>query len=176
MALKAIAAAAPADMVSLEMAALNGQLYFIASTTQCDRHRLNASAAPAPLNDEDLSHIAAALSGTGPPIVPWLTKQEDLYYFSHHREMLPLPVYRMARRDGSDTRYYIDPVSGMLIAKMDRGAQGYRWLHKGIHRMDFTAALRGRPQWDAFMLLLMSGVTVVCVTGVYLGYRRLVRS
>jgi hypothetical protein len=41
--------------------------------------------------------------------------------------------------------------------------------------MDFSAALRGRPQWDGLMLLLMSGVTALCVTGTYLGYRRLLR-
>jgi hypothetical protein len=49
----------------------------------------------------------------------------------------------------------------------------YRWLHQGLHRLDFAAAIRARPQWDAIMLLLMSGVTVVCATGAYLGYRRL---
>jgi len=80
----------------------------------------------------------------------------------------------MILRDG--TRYYIDAVSGALVAKIDRDAQIYRWLHKALHRMDFAAPLRGRPQWDALMLLLMSGVTLLCVTGAYLGYRRLVRS
>jgi hypothetical protein len=60
----------------------------------------------------------------------------------------------------------------MLVAKMDRDARGYRWLHEGLHRMDFTAALRGRPQWDVLTLLLMSGVTVLCVSGAYLGFRR----
>jgi hypothetical protein len=61
----------------------------------------------------------------------------------------------------------------MLIAKIDPAARRYRWWHQGLHRMDFAAALRGRPQWDALMLLLMSGVTFVCLTGAYLGYRRL---
>jgi uncharacterized iron-regulated membrane protein len=102
--------------------------------------------------------------------------REDTYYFSHHRDSVALPVYRIVLRDESAARYYVDPVSGMLIAKVDRGARGYRWWHEGLHRMDFTAALRGRPQWDALMLLLMCGVTVLCVTGTYLGYRRLLRS
>jgi hypothetical protein len=39
--------------------------------------------------------------------------------------------------------------------------------------MDFTPAMRGRLQWDALVLALMSGVTLLCATGTYLGYRRL---
>jgi hypothetical protein len=95
-------------------------------------------------------------------------------YFSHHRDVVELPVYRMIL-PGSGTRYYVDPVAGMLVAKLDANAQAYRWLHAGLHRLDFTASLRGRPQWDVLMLVLLSGVTVVCTTGAYLGYRRLTR-
>jgi hypothetical protein len=172
-ALQAIVGAHPADVVLLTIAPLNGQLHFIASTAGGERRRYGASGTPASLNAADLSYIAATLGGAQPLVVPWLLKQEDSYYFSHHREALPLPVYRIILRDGSDTRYYVDPVTGMLIAKIDPAARRYRWWHQGLHRMDFTPALRGRPQWDALMLLLMSGVTFVCLTGAYLGYRRL---
>ena len=99
--------------------------------------------------------------------------QEDDYYFSHHRELAALPVYRLVLASG--TRYYFDFVSGMLVAKLDAGNRAYRWLHEGLHRLDFTPWLRTRPQWDLIMLFLMSGVTVVCVTGAYLGYRSLTR-
>jgi hypothetical protein len=173
-ALQAIVSAPPPDVVLLTLAPLNGQLHFIASTIDGERRRYGASGAPASLNAADLSFVAATLGGAQPPDVPWLMKQEDTYYFSHHGEALPLPIYRIVARDGSDTRYYVDPVTGMLIAKVDPAARRYRWWHQGLHRMDFTAALRGRPQWDALMLLLMSGVTFVCLTGAYLGYRRLV--
>jgi hypothetical protein len=61
----------------------------------------------------------------------------------------------------------------MLVAKLDSGARAYRWLHQGLHRLDFTAWLRNRPQWDAFMLALLAGSTALCVTGAYLGLRRL---
>jgi hypothetical protein len=172
-ALQAIVSAPPSDVVLLTMAPLNGQVHFIATTAGGERRRYGASGAPAPLNAADLTYVAATLGGAQPPLIPWLMKQEDSYYFRHHGEALALPVYRMVQRDGSDTRYYVDPVTGMLIAKVDPAARRYRWWHQGLHRMDFTAALRGRPQWDALMLLLMSGVTFVCLTGVYLGYRRL---
>ena len=97
--------------------------------------------------------------------------REDSYYFSHHRDVARLPVYRILLGDG--TRYYMDVVSGTLVAKIDRSARAYRWLHQGLHRMDFAATLRGRPQWDVLVLLLMSGVTVLCATGAYLAIRRL---
>ena len=136
--------------------------------------RFDANAEYAPLNGADLSYVASTLSGRGAGL-DGAADPEDRYYFGHHGKVPPLPVYRMMLRDGSDTRYYVDFVSGTLVAKIDRGAQAYRWWHEGLHRMDFTAALRRRPQWDAFTLLLMSGVTFVCATGAFMGYRRLVR-
>lgn len=172
-ALQSFAAVHPSGLVSVKSAPLNDQMYFIASTATGDRRRLNADADPAPLGAADLAYVARVLGGGGAPLAPWLMRQEDAYYFGHHRDLAALPVYRMIIADGSATRYYIDPISGELLAKFDRGALGYRWLHQGLHRMDFAAVMRGRPQWDILMLLLMSGVTMVCVTGTYLGCRRL---
>jgi hypothetical protein len=174
-AVQAMAISQPADLLSIRTAPLNRDVYFIVNTADGHRRRLNAAVLPAPLNRTDLADIAGALSGGVAASVPSLLTQEDTYYFSHHRDWVSLPVYRMILLDGSATRYYIDAVSGMLTAKIDPSARRYRWLHEGLHRLDFTAALRGRPQWDALMLLLMSGVTTVCTTGAYLGYRRLLR-
>jgi PepSY-associated TM region len=174
-AVQAMAILQPADLLSIRTAPLNGEVYFIVNTADGNRRRLNAAMLAAPLNKADLAYIAGALSAGVAASVPLLLTEEDSYYFSHHRDRVSLPVYRMVLHDGSATRYYIDAVSGMLTAKIDRSARAYRWLHEGLHRLDFTAALRGRPQWDALMLLLMSGVTTVCATGAYLGYRRLLR-
>jgi hypothetical protein len=175
-ALPAFAGSPATDVVSLSAAPLDGRLFFIATSAQGDRHRFDAGAVYAPLRDEDLSYVARTLSGQGPSAIRSLMTQEDRYYFSHHRETPSLPVYRITLRDGSDTRYYIDSVSGMLVAKFDRAGQAYRWWHEALHRMDFMAALRVRPRWDALMLLLMSGVTFVCATGAYLGVRRIARA
>jgi len=173
-ALQAFAKAHPRDIVSVKLAPLDGAAYFIATNPEGQRRRFNVDAAPAPLNGADLAYAAAILGRSGQPPVPRLMMQEDAYYFSHHRDLARLPAYRMVLSDG--TRYYMDPVSGALIAKIDRSAQAYRWLHEGLHRLDFAAAMRGRPQWDALMLLLMSGVTLLCVTGAYLGYRGLFKA
>jgi hypothetical protein len=170
--LAAFARLHPPGVVSVKIAPLAGHLYFISSTRNGERGRFNDRATPAPLDRRDLTYMRIALDGEDAAPTLLMTR-EDSYYFSHHRNAAPLPVYRMILRDG--TRYYIDVVSGALIAKMDRGARGYRWLHQALHRLDFSAALRGRPQWDALMLVLLLGVTALCATGAYLGCRRLVR-
>jgi uncharacterized iron-regulated membrane protein len=171
----AFADGAASDAVSLRVAPLNGEIYFIASTAGGERRRFDAAAAAAPLSSDDLKFLAGVLTGSGAPITPQLMSGEDNLYFSHHRDVVALPVYRMIL-PGSGTRYYVDPVAGMLVAKFDANAQAYRWLHEGLHRLDFTASWRGRPQWDVLMLVLLCGVTLVCVTGAYLGFRRLTRS
>jgi hypothetical protein len=163
------------DVVSISSAPLAGRLYFLASTADAARSRLDDLGAVAALGDTDLLTIAKILRPVAAPAVPQLMTQEDAYYFRHHQDAAPLPVYRFTSDDGLDTLYYIDPVSGDLAARIDRQARGYRWWHQGLHRMDFLPALRARPQWDALMLVLMSGVTLLCVSGAYLGYRRLVK-
>lgn len=170
--LSAFARTNRADVVSLEISPLNGNMYFIASTARGERIRFSVDAELAPLNDEDLAQAARALGDGGAPAMSLMT-QEDAYYFTHHGDIARLPAYRMIVPDG--TRYYLDAVSGALVAKIDRGAGEYRWLHEGLHRLDFAAWLRARPLWDLTMLALISGVTLLCATGVYAGYRRLVR-
>jgi uncharacterized iron-regulated membrane protein len=163
------------QIVSISSAPLAGRLYFVASGADGARLRLDDLARASPLSDADLASIAKALRPVGPAATPQLMTHEDAYYFGHHQDAAPLPIYRLVSDDHLDTLYYIDPVSGDLAARIDRNARAYRWWHQGLHRMDFLPALRARPQWDALMLLLMSGVTVLCMSGVYLGYRRLVK-
>jgi hypothetical protein len=170
--LAAFARLHPPEVAGIKMAPLAGHLYFVSSTRNGERGRFDDQAMPAPLDLGNLKYIQTVVGGDDASAASLMTR-EDSYYFSHHRDLAPLPVYRMILRDG--THYYFDTVSGALIAKMDRGARGYRWLHLAPHRLDFSAALRGRPQWDGLMLVLLSGVTVLCATGTYLGYRRLVR-
>ena len=96
----------------------------------------------------------------------------DSYYFAGRGDAVRLPVYRVVA-DG--IRYYIDPVSGEIVRTADADDRWYRWLHEGLHRLDFTPVLRTRPLWELIMLTLMLGVTLVCATGAWLGLRRLLR-
>jgi hypothetical protein len=170
-ALAALVRSQPSGVVSLKIAPLEDRLYLITTATDGERRRLNGDAAPAPLTGADLSYVAGVLAGESAAPVARLMTREDDYYFSHHGNIVRLPVHRIILGEG--TRYYVDTVGGSLVAKIDPSAQAYRWWHEGLHRMDFAAALRGRPQWDVLMLLLMSGVTILCASGAYLGFRRL---
>ncbi|HEY2783166.1 MAG TPA: PepSY domain-containing protein [Steroidobacteraceae bacterium] len=171
-AVQSVADAHPAA-VQLRMAPFNNRLYFIATSADGVRRRFDAAGAPAPLGPSDLNFLSAALQDAASAPMPELLMQEDNFYFSHHQEQVTLPVYRTVLPSG--TRYYLDAVSGNLVAKFDAQARGYRWLHQGLHRLDFTSGMRLRPWWDVFMLFLMLGVTAVCATGAILGYRRVTR-
>jgi hypothetical protein len=164
--LRALAQRHPAGIASLQGEGFQGRLYLMATTTRGQRLRLDAQGQPAPLGASERAFIAATLGGD-----LRLLPDGDRYYFAHHSSPVLLPVYRVLAADG--VRYYVDPLSGALLSVVDAGARGYRWWHQGLHRMDFVPWLRGRPQWDVLMWALMCGVTLVCMTGCYLGMRRL---
>ena len=117
-------------------------------------------------------HILDPSGSAGPLKV---MDREDAYYFSHHRDHAELPSFRLVANDAEKTRYYLDPVSGEIRAKIDGDSQKYRWLHQGLHRLDFSPIWRGRPMWDVLMLFLLAGATLVCALGTYIGIRRLTR-
>jgi uncharacterized iron-regulated membrane protein len=171
--LQAVATAAPAGLVAIESAPLGGKLYLIASGVDGGRRRLDADGAPAPLGPGQREFITATLHG-GIGGMRLLTRGDD-YYFSLPGNPVELPVWRVMSQDGTGRRYYIDPVSGELTGSIDRAEEHYRWWHDALHRLDFAAIVRGRPQWDALMWVLMAGVTTLCLTGTYLGYRRVTR-
>ena len=98
--------------------------------------------------------------------------EDDAYYYTHH-EPMPLPVYRIVFADGE--RFYLDGLTGEIVHAVDTSRRLYRWLHYGLHRGDFTAFLRQRPVWDALMLPLMIGVSLMGLTGAWLGLRRIRR-
>lgn len=163
------------SVLSLAFAPAAGRPYFIAEAEDGSRQRFDETGLAAPLAAVDLSRIGAALTlGVG-TVLPERMDEEDAYYFSHRHEPVPLPVFRVVVGSEEETRYYLDPVSGDIEAKIDRNGKRYRWLHDGLHRIDFVPATRRGPIGYSLVLLLMTGVLTVCATGAYLGWRRLAR-
>lgn len=174
--LRALAAVMPsAGIVSVHSAPLLGQLFLIATDDRSAEWRLDARALAAPLSASEIASEAQALSRGSAFAGPQLLTRGDTYYFGHHGDTVPLPVYRVVLRGGQRTRYYLEPLSGELVSKIDRNGREYRWLHDALHRMDFASAVRARPLWDVLTLVLMSGVTLLCATGAFIGLRRLAR-
>ena len=166
----------PAEVSRIESAPFLGQGYLMAQGAGGYRVRLAAGTlGNVPLRADELRAAAETLTGDGVSITAAeLLEDGDAYYFNHHATRA-FPVYRVIVDDTERTRYYVDATSGQLVSKVNSSLRWYRWLHLGLHRLDFTAAMRSRPVWDILMLLLMAGVTAVCITGTYMGIRYLVR-
>lgn len=165
----------PVDSVRLEGKMLQGQLALYSVSRNGGRQRFDTKLLqPAPLEKKALDSVARLLSPEGSPIATDIITTGDGYYYNHH-EQVRLPAFRVIANDGNNTRYYLDPVSGEILNKIDTEDRWYRWLHYGLHRGDFTAFLRSRPVWDIFMVLFMLGVTGISITGMCMGFRRLGR-
>lgn len=119
-----------------------------------------------PLAEADLTRAARTL---GPVANQGLLRREDAYWYGHH-EAVALPVWRVIRDDG--TRYYLDPTTGEVLRTVDRPAQGFRWWHLGLHRLDIVPGFDRGVGWAAAMtvLLLFAGLGVAL--GVWLAWRR----
>jgi uncharacterized iron-regulated membrane protein len=146
----------------LKLARLDGRVFVMAG----DR-RYDAQGHPAPLASEALTLAGRRL---GPVAAQGWIAEPDAYYYPHHEPVI-LPAWRVVRADGS--RAYLDPQSGGLLAAVDAPARGYRWLHLGLHRLDFTPGVNRGPVWAGLMLLLLAAASLGVATGVWLGWRRI---
>jgi hypothetical protein len=165
----------PVNTVKIEGSLLQGQLALYSVSENGNKFRFSPDKLePLSLDENRLQELAAALSPEGMPIEAGMLYEEDSYFYNHH-VAVQLPAYRVIANDGKRTHFYLDPVNGKILDKIDTEDKWYRWLHYGLHRGDFTLFLRSRPAWDIFMWVLLLGVTSVCITGMCMGFRRLQR-
>lgn len=163
------------DTTYLRAAPFRGRLFLIAYDRAGTPRRYDThSMQPAPLDIAALERAAAELRPDAPVRSAQLIDGPDAYYYEHHNAR-SWPVFRIEYDDPEKTRYYLDPVTGELLGKVDGTARAYRWLFNALHSLDFASILRQRPIWDALMVLLLGGVAVVSATGVYMGFRTLSR-
>jgi hypothetical protein len=172
----ALAAHPLAGVVSAEAAMQGGALYVLVSRADGSRARLSLPAlAPATPAAGDLAALAVRARPGVPVASQGLISSGDAFHYSHHSTPTILPAWRVIYADKARTRLYFDPRTGELIDFVDPPSREFRWWHLALHRLDF-AALRARPLWDAVMLLLLTGVALVCGIGAWMGGRRLLRS
>ncbi len=168
------AAALPPGIVAVQSSRMEGKLYLVATGSDGSRRRLGADGRPAPLLDGDWQGIARTLTG-GTIVAPEPLGTGDRYYYARPGVPARFPVMRIVLNEEHGTRYYLDAVTGEPLGVIDNDARWYRWLHIGLHTLDFSPALRSRPLWDVVMLALLMGVTAICATGTWLGWRRYIR-
>ena len=161
-------------IVSAELSIQGGKAYAIFSTSGGLRSRAALpSLSPAPLSPADLA-AKARVAKPGVPIRSLeLITEPDAYHYNHHTKVI-LPAFRVIYDNDDATRLYFDPFTGELINYIDAPSRAYRWLHYGLHRLDF-GGLRARPLWDLVVLPLVLGISVLCFLGAWMGVRRLRR-
>ncbi len=163
------------DSVQVDISVMAGETSVIAYQANGDKARLHpATLQSSPYSLAELEILAQRLQPDAAILSAQILDTEDSYYYVHH-EQRELPVYRVLIDDSQQRRYYLSPIDGQILLKVDEQSRLYRWLFYGIHRGDFSGLTRSRPFWDSFMLLLLLGVTVICGTGSYMGIKRLRR-
>ncbi|MEJ1964842.1 MAG: peptidase [Gammaproteobacteria bacterium] len=170
-----LASRAPEKIRSVSSAPFGGELFAIASTATGERLRLDAHGLAKPLAKDELDAAAARLLQDSPRSSWGMLGTEDAYYYGTSRQPAMLPVVRFVSDGEHAVRYYLDPVSGRLVNKVDDGSRSFRWWHSALHTFDFSAFTRSAWFRNALMLPLLLGAALVCVTGVWIGIRRLTR-
>ncbi len=134
------------------------------------------------------SHDFPALEQAGAALLPGtrvigttIQQAYDWHYYareehtmSGHQER-PLPVLKMQFDDFAETWLYLDPRSGAVVQRSDRLGGVKRVLFALLHSWDWAPLLANRPLWDVLMVLGSLGGFIVSVSGVLLGWRRLMR-
>lgn len=172
---RALAANPQPGVVSAELAIAGSKPYAILVGADGSRRRAALpDLAPAPLDETELAALVRAAKPGTPIASAGPIARPDAYYYGHKEDVL-LPAYRVIYADADQTRLYFDPATGELTGFADAPSRAFRWWHLGLHRLDFTPWLRGRPVWDIVTVPLMIGVSLLCLIGLWIGMRRLKR-
>lgn len=172
---RAMLAAAPRlagpGVVQIEAAPLGGTVRLLSVAADGRTGRFDAEGRPAPVSADELRRAAAETGASVESLS--LMRREDGYYYAHH-DPVTLPVWRLVLADAGRTHLYVHPQTGKVLRAVDAPARTNRWVETSLHDLDF-AWIRRRPVWDLVVLPLLAGVTFVCATGTWLGFRRVGR-
>ncbi|ASI68238.1 peptidase [Diaphorobacter nitroreducens] len=105
----------------------------------------------------------------------------DAYYYTRDAHTMtggtdkPLPVLRLVFGDPHASWVHLDPHTGAVLGRLDRHRRTSRWLFGLLHSWDWLPLLQRRPLWDVLLVALSVGGTVISLSGVVLGWRRVRR-
>jgi uncharacterized iron-regulated membrane protein len=175
--LQALKLHAAPDVVSAELSMQDGAAYAVLAAPDGKKVRAELGRlAESPLRLADLERRARRAKPGTSITEMGMIEGSDAYYYAHKDERIALPAFRIIYGDEQQTRLYFDPRTGALVLYADAPRRAYRWLHYGLHRLDFFHALRQRPLWDVVVVPLLLGVSLLCLIGLLLGGRRLIRN
>ena len=173
--------AAGGDVRELRWVRTAGQTLVLASAAGGRPTVLDAATAlPYRLDTEAL--LAAASKLVDAPVLRVEQLGEyDLYYYARDAHTMggggdkPLPVWRIVFDDPHRTWVHIDPHTGAVLGRLDDLRRVNRWVFAMLHSWDWLPLLERRPLWDLLLILLSLGGTVLSLSGVVIGWRRLGR-
>ena len=172
---RALTAQPAGDTVRAELTVQGGAPFAILADAHSGLGRASLpSLTPSPPGESELARRAQLARPADPIAGMSMITRGDAYHYAHKQDVI-LPAWRTIYSDEEQTRLYFDPRTAEAIRKVDAEARAYRWLHYGLHRLDFPG-LRTRPVWDIVTLPLMLGVSLLCLTGCWMGWRRLTRT
>ncbi|ERF80234.1 PepSY domain-containing protein [Bradyrhizobium viridifuturi] len=133
-----------------------------------------ATGAPVALpRDEIIAAARRAMPGAAMTSVHQLDEPDAYWYTLHHQR--ELPVLRIGFDDPAHTWLHISPVTAEILDRSDDSRRSYRWLFNALHSLDFPLLLRIWPARDVVVWLLSVVGTVVSISGIVIGWRRLRR-
>jgi len=131
----------------------------------------------APVVSSDAAIVAAARSlvPDGRLVHAERLTEPDAYWYEVG-EAPRLPVLRLRFDDPAATWLQIDPETGAILDQLDSRRRLYRWLFDLLHKWDLNALTLHRPLWDLLLWALSALGLVTSVSGVWIGWRRLMRA
>ncbi|MGI1679699.1 MAG: PepSY domain-containing protein [Cellvibrionaceae bacterium] len=161
----------------IEGYALRSQFYvlLVDSEGQYERYNGNTFEEQKITNDEKEKIIHSVREHDEVLSQSLLTKADGYYYSDHDNGQRKFPVYKVILNNPDTTHFYINSVSGEIAGFYSQQQRWFRWLFSGLHQLDFNSMVRSRPFWDIFVWTLLIGVTVVSMTGTYMGLKRLLK-
>ncbi|HVR92199.1 MAG TPA: hypothetical protein VHG29_14050 [Novosphingobium sp.] len=120
----------------------------------------------------DLTRRSALLVPGAPIKAAQVLTHADNYWYDA-KGPVELPVLRVKFDDARGTWVHLSLATGEVLGELDARRRTYRWVYDGLHRWDFDGLITRRPLWDIWMLIWLIAGTIVSVSGVVVGWRRL---
>lgn len=162
-----LSVAPAADAVEMRFLWIGGQPLVV-------QYRRDNNTVGAGLSAAQVFAAAAQLLPQSKPVQQMLLTEEDDYWYSHHMRRL-MPVLRVGFDDASGSVFYIDPLSGDVLMRVDNSQRRYRWLFSALHSLDFQVLRHATPAWKATIWILSLLGLGISVSGIVIGWRYLRR-
>lgn len=165
----------PQGVKELELTMFEGKPFYIA--TEFPGHSIVIAVDGSPTPEFDRARlIEMAASAADPYHIAEVRNVDryESYYIARHGE-LPLPALFIRLDDPQRSTFYIDPKTARVVASYTTASRWNRWLYHGLHSWNFPWLYRYRPAWDILVILFLAGGSLLCITGVVIGWRFLRR-